>query len=109
MANSNSNVETFTLLSAKTSTGVGDSTTGRAGEKTYHASGATTAGTGAATIKVEGSMNGTAWDTLGTITLTLGTTAVSDGFGSFDRYALVRGNLTAISGTGAAVTLVMGC
>lgn len=109
MANNNGNVETVTLLSAKTGTGTGDSTTGRAGSKTYHASGTTSAGSGAATVKVEGSMNGTSWDLIGTIGLTLGTTATSDGFSSNDRYAVVRGNLSAISGTNAVVTLVMGC
>lgn len=45
--------------------------------------------------------------TLGTITLT-GTTAVSDGFTSIAPWRWVRVNVTAISGTGAAVQVLMG-
>ncbi|MFA6046776.1 MAG: hypothetical protein WC718_17475, partial [Phycisphaerales bacterium] len=67
------------------------------------------AGAGAATILVQGTNNnGASWDTIGTITLTLGTTRTSDSFTSSDRYVAVRGNVTAISGTGASVNLTMG-
>jgi hypothetical protein len=102
------NVRTDTLLSAVIATGAGAATNGKADYKTFHAFGTTTAGAGAATIVVQGSMTGASWDTIGTITLTLATTVSSDGFTATDRYAQVRGNVTAISGTNAAVTLVMG-
>lgn len=105
---SNGNVDAVTLLSSKTATGAGDSTDGRAESKTYQAYGTTTAGAGSATIVVQGSMTGDSWDTIGTISLTLATTVSSDSFASSDRYAKVRGNVTAISGTGASVSLFMG-
>jgi hypothetical protein len=57
---------------------------------------------------VQGSHNGTNWDTLGTISLTLATTTSSDSFTSSDSYAKLRGNVTAISGTGAEVSLIAG-
>jgi hypothetical protein len=96
------------LLDAVIATGAGSAFNGVAGQKTFHLSGTTSAGTGAVTVKVEGSMTGTSWDTIATLSLTLGTTATSDGFTSGDRYALVRGNVTSISGTNATVTLSMG-
>jgi hypothetical protein len=103
-----SSAQTVSMLSAKTATGAGTPTQGISGMKTFHATGTTSAGTGSATINIEGSMSGTSWDVIGTITLTLGTSATSGGFTSNDRYAIVRGNVTAISGTGASVNLTMG-
>lgn len=101
-----------TLLSGATtvSTGSGFRTpTGPAARKTFQAWGSTTNGVGAATILVQGSNNaGVTWDTIGTIPLTLTTSMSSDSFTSDDRYIQVRGNVTGISGTGAAVSLVMG-
>lgn len=97
-----------TLLKAATATGAGVAAAGVRGVKSYQANGTTTAGAGAATIQVQGSNNGANWDTIGTISLTLATTTSSDGFVSDDRYAHLRGNVTAISGTGASVNLTMG-
>lgn len=70
---------------------------------------ATVVGTGAvsATVIVEVSNTGTYWITLGTITLS-GTTSATDGFVGDDTWQFVRGRVSAISGTGAAVTLTMG-
>lgn len=99
---------TGSLLSDVIATGAGTAIPGQPATKTFHASGSTTAGTGAATVNVEGSMGGTSWDVIGTIGLTLGTTATSGGFTSIDRYRLLRGNVTAISGTNAKVSLTMG-
>lgn len=99
---------TAPLQSAQTAVNTGNAVPGPASARTFHASGTTTAGTGAATVVVKGPMNGASWDTLGTITLTLGTTATSDGFTSDDRYALVRADVTAISGTNASVSVTMG-
>lgn len=102
-------VTAASLLTAAGAVVAGAAVANYATMKTYQASGTTTGGAGAATILVQGSNNGTTWDTIGTITLgTLGTMATSDSFASDDRYAQVRGNVTAISGTGASVNLTMG-
>lgn len=101
-------INTTTLLSAVIATGAGTQYQGKSGVKTFQAKGTTTAGAGSATIKVQGSLNGTDWDDLGTITLTLATTTSSGSFTSDDRYSLIRGNVTTISGTNAAVSLYMG-
>ena len=102
-----------TLLSAAAATGAGSAFQVRDAKRTFHAVGATTSSTGAATIAVEVSNKPTPsadadWLTLGTIGLTLGTTQTGDGFASDAPWLHVRGNVTAISGTGANVTLYMG-
>jgi hypothetical protein len=96
------------LLSDVAVTGAGTASASVSGTKTYCASGLTTAGAGSATVLVQGSNDQDAWVTIGTITLTLGTTATADGFTSEDRFAFVRGNVSAISGTGAGVSLSAG-
>lgn len=97
------------LLTEATTVAAGSTLVNPNAQKTYQANGVTSAGAGAATILVQGSNdNGASWDTIGTITLTLGTTRTSDSFTSADRYSQVRGNVTAISGTDASVNLVMG-
>lgn len=70
---------------------------------------ATVVGTGAvtATIIIEATNDDIAHLTLGTITLS-GTTSASDGFASSAQWRYVRARITAISGTGAAVTVTMG-
>lgn len=111
MANQhNAILSTTTLAKAATGTGVpaGATPIGVASRKTYQASGTTTNGAGAATILIQGSNDGTNWDLIGTIVLVLATTTSSDSFSSDDRYAFVRGNVSAISGTGASVTVTMG-
>jgi hypothetical protein len=87
------------LLAAATTTGAGTAWQGPSGEKTYQASGTTSAGAGAATILIQGSNDGSNWDLIGTHSLTLATN---------DRYKFVRANVTAISGTGAVVSETMG-
>lgn len=94
-----------TLIQDQTATGAGDAVSSPCGGKTIQAWGKTTSGSGAATVQIQGTNNGGAsWDLLGTISLTLGTTITSDGFNSQDRYAKLRANVTAISGTGAVVS-----
>jgi len=102
------NVKADTLLSGVTSTGAGTGFNNQSGVKTYQAYGKTTAGSGSAVVAVQGSADGQSWDTIGTITLTLSTTMSSDAFSSDDRYPLVRGNVTTLSGTNATVTLKAG-
>ena len=77
--------------------------------KTFQAVGTTTAGAGAATIVIEVTNNNTwPWITLGTITLVLGTTATSDGLAMLAGWKYVRARLSAISGTGAKVSVAVG-
>lgn len=94
------------LANAATTTGIKTASVLRKGTKTFQAYGTTTAGAGAATAKIEATVDGTSWDLVGTISLTLGTTVTSDSFSSVDGYAAHRANITALSGTGAAVTVV---
>lgn len=72
---------------------------------------ATVTGTGAvtATVNIEVSLDGTNWcaTPAGTITLS-GTTTASDGFTTASSWKYVRANVTAISGTGATVVVLMG-
>jgi hypothetical protein len=97
-----------TLANAETTTGAKTARVLQPGIKTFQAYGTTSSGTGAVAVKVEGSIDGTAWDSLGTLSLTLGTTVTSDGFTTNDAYSKHRANVTSISGTGAAVTVVTG-
>ena len=77
-------------------------------KRTFQASGTTSSGSGAATILIEVSNDETNWLTLGTITLTLGTSSTTDGFTSDAPWAFVRARVSAISGTDAAVTAYIG-
>jgi hypothetical protein len=94
------------LLNAATTTQTGAALVVYQVNRTFQA---TVAGTGAvsATVIIEGSNDGANFLTLGTITLS-GTTSASDGFVSDAAWGYVRARLTAISGTGAAVTVAMG-
>jgi hypothetical protein len=101
----NTSIGKTSLGAAITAVAVQSTVIGRCGNKTYSAWGLTTAGAGAATIVIQGSNSGgTAWVTIGTISLTLGTTAAEEGFTSSDAYEVIRANVTAISGTGASVS-----
>lgn len=68
-------------------------------------------GTGAvtATVVIDCSNDKLYWNTtaLGTITLT-GTTSAADGFTTTSPWKYVRARVTAISGTGATVNVIMG-
>jgi hypothetical protein len=104
-------VKTETLLDAVTTTGAGSARAargGRPGRATFQAKGTTTNGAGASAVKVQGSNDNSNWIDVGTITLTLATTESSDGFASDAAWVYWRGNVSSISGTGAAVTLIMG-
>lgn len=96
-----------TLLSGVTVTGAGATTLFKH-SITQRTVQATVLGTGAvsATVVIEVSNDATNWLTAGTITLS-GTTTASDGFVFVAPWLNIRGNVTAISGTGAAVTAVV--
>lgn len=101
------------LFVGRTTTGYADAHEVVGGsDRTFQAYGSTSNGAGAATIIIYGtnddSQSTNNLITLGTITLTLGTTVTSDGFASQAawRYIVVR--VSAISGTDAAVTVNVG-
>lgn len=96
------------MLSNATTTGAGASVTAPRATRTFQASGSTTSGSGAATIKIQVSNDEITWLDLGTITLTLGVAATGDGFASDAPWNYARANVTAISGTGASVNVSMG-
>jgi hypothetical protein len=75
---------------------------------TYQAIGSTTAGAGSCTVSIEVSNNGINWLTFATITLTLGTTATTDGVVLDAPWSYARAKLTAITGTNAKVTVLQG-
>lgn len=70
---------------------------------------ASVAGTGAvsATIAIDVSNDNTYWVNAGTITLS-GTTSATDGFTTDAPWKYIRARVTAISGTGATVKVLMG-
>lgn len=97
-----------TLLKNVIITGAGVSVNHYDSRCTFQANGTTSAGVGAATILVEVSNNDINWLTAGTITLTLGTVSTSDGFVLDAKWTYIRGNVSAISGTNATISLNMG-
>lgn len=97
-----------TLLSGATGTGAGTAQALNKNSKQFQAVGTTTAGAGSVTVAVQCSLDGTNYDTIGTITLTLSTTPSSNSFTSNDRCNQHRANVTAISGTGASVSVYAG-
>lgn len=101
-------VKTVTLLSAVTTTGVSAAVQPLGVERTMQATGTTSSGTGAATVLVEVSNDCVNYFTHDTLSLTLGTTATSDTYETDTAYKCIRANVSAISGTGAAVTVTFG-
>jgi|SanBayMetagenome_1026888.scaffolds.fasta_scaffold129697_2 hypothetical protein len=95
-----------TLLAAATTTGASASQPPGTTTQTFQA---TVVGTGSvsATVLIEATLNGSDWLSIGTITLS-GTTRASDGLAVAAPWLLFRANVTAVSGTGAAVTVIMG-
>jgi hypothetical protein len=69
----------------------------------FQASGTTSVSTGSATVKLQGSNDGTNWVDIGSISLTLGTAATSDKIATVENWTFIRGNVTAITGTGASI------
>lgn len=101
------------LLINATTTASGAAFSPGTGRRTFHAYGITSAGSGAATIVIEVSNLATPaanadWITAGTITLTLGTTRTSDGFATSAGWKHVRARVSAFSGTGATVNVLIG-
>lgn len=73
------------------------------GAKTFQGKETTTSGNGTAAVTIEASLDGVWFDSIATLTLT---TAASDSVTTnYPAYKVYRCNITAISGTGAAVTV----
>lgn len=102
------------LLDNVSATGAGaKSTPLKTPKRSFQAYGKTTAGVGSVTVQVqvsdvENPAEDGDWFVMGSITLVLGTTKVSDGFTSDAPWRHIRGNVSAIAGTGATVTLLIG-
>ena len=101
------------LLSAATGTGAGTVNARTSKNKTVQARGATTNGTGAATIYIQGTnfsnaATATDWETICTLSLTLGTTVTQTSQVIEANWLFVRANVNAISGTGASVDVAVG-
>lgn len=104
------------LLTDATTTATGEKHPPRCINRTFQAMGTTSSGSGSAAIIIEASNKATPtestnvdWTTLGTITLTLGTTQTNDGFVSYASWRWIRARVSSISGTGATVNAYMGC
>jgi len=100
------------LIDGATATGAGTPVEPWEPNRTFQAYGETTAGAGAATIDVEVSNvkvpGDNDWKALATLSLTLGVTRTSSIVAKNEGWRWVRGNVTAISGTGAKAYLAMG-
>jgi hypothetical protein len=96
-----------TILSAATVTGAG-SWHSASTYKTLQAVAQTTSGAGACVVDIEVSNDGTNAVVLGTISLTLSSSATSDGFASASAWFMIRANVKSISGTNASVSVEMG-
>jgi hypothetical protein len=94
------------LFKARTTTGTSSALTNDQEVLVFQG---TVTGTGAvsATINIEASLDGGTWVVLPTLELS-GTTSATDWTAIEAPWPHVRGNLTAISGTGAAVDLAVG-
>jgi hypothetical protein len=100
--------KTHSFFSDRTTTGASDKVRPLGSKKTFHAFGNTTAGAGAAAVKIQVSNDGTNWIDHDTLSLTLATTVSSDSFETDTAWAYVRANVDSISGTGAKVSVIMG-
>lgn len=101
--------ESYLVLNAVAAPAASDPVLIAGDGKTFHVTGTTTAGAGAASIVVEVSNETTwPWITLATIALTLGVTAVADGVAMQAGWKYVRVRLVSISGTGATVSASTG-
>ena len=102
-------IATVSLFTDRTTTGNSDSHQPWNNNMSFHAYGSTTAGAGAATINIYVSNDNVDFSTLaGIIPLTLSTSVSGDGFVSLGSWRYVRANVSAISGTGAKVSVIMG-
>lgn len=96
------------LLNAATTTGAGSAAQLKMGKRTYSLVLTGTSGTYSATVNVEVANDGSNWLPIYQFVLS-GTSTKADGVTLDERWLSVRGNVVAISGTGAAVSLIASC
>lgn len=96
---------TVVLLNAATATGAGESQSLWGDEKSVQVTHSTSAGVGAAVVVFQVSNDNATWIDAATFTLTLSTTPTAEGFTRNGPWKYVRGYVSSISGTGAAVTM----
>lgn len=101
-------VTVASLLIDRSTTGAGTAVQLGGISRTYFAFGTTSSGIGACDVKIQVSNNNSSFIDLGTISLTLGTAQVADGLATAAPWRYVRGNVSAISGTGAVCSLMVG-
>jgi len=107
VAKSTGNIST--LLDAVTATGAGTAAELPAADATFQCIANGTSGAFSATVNVEVSNDNTNWETAITFSMSgTATTADTAGDNIAAPWKYIRGNVTAISGTGANVTLTMG-
>lgn len=96
--------QTKKILNAATATGTGPVVAlGDDTGSTFQVWGSTSSGAGAALVDIDVSNDGVNFVYAGSITLTLGTTSVSDALPVTANYAFGRANVRSISGTGATL------
>lgn len=96
----------LTILEKATATGAGGWVFKDAPLSSIQAFGSTSSGSGATVVSIEATNNlKGSYVVLGTISLTLGTSVVTDGFIVQAPWKYIRGNVTSISGTGSFVTV----
>lgn len=100
-------VNITTLLNGVTATGAGQWMQLPGGAKTFHGHMTVTSGAGTATVAIEGT-NNTGWIAQNLATLSLTDTADQSFTSNYASYLYYRANLTALTGTGAAVTANVG-
>ena len=100
--------ELYNMADRQIATGAGTAIYKSSPYSTFQAYGTTSAGAGAATILIQGSNDKTNWVTIGTISLTLSTSSSTDAFANQSTFKWVRSNVSAISGTDATVSVIMG-
>jgi len=101
-------ISSVTILDSATTTETGASHNFWGKYFTFHATGSTSSGAGSATILIEVSNDNSNFITMATISLTLSTSVSSDGFASQAPWRYQRARVSAISGTGASVSVTVG-
>ena len=101
--------DSYLSLTDATTTATGSTLTVGSDNKTVQITGTTTAGAGAVSVAVEVTNDTTwPWIPIGTLSLTLGTTATTDGLAIHAGWKNIRARVTSISGTGAKVSASVG-
>lgn len=95
----------FLTAGGLNATGLAKPWTGRA---TFQAVGRTTAGAGTATVLIRGSVDGTNYDLIGTMTLAFTTAEGSDSIAIDAAWPHIQTEVTAIAGTNSTVDVWLG-